>query len=218
MKKLLHILIFAAAMSQAVNAQDTFKPKRFYIDASIGGLFMPEHEAFGGGLGVGYFVAENHLLAFEFNGGQLSSEKIDTYNYWIKYSDNSTKTFTDGEISRDCSLNTSLLMYHYVLGDFSSKFRFRFGAGAGVYTISARDSYSPEYKDGAKIEGIPSDRRKKSKTSPAAAASTGMRWHFSRAFFADFGYRFIFGAAAVIDEKEYSGTMHQFRIGVGWQF
>ncbi|MDR1653676.1 MAG: hypothetical protein LBS01_08550 [Prevotellaceae bacterium] len=218
MKKSIYILIFAATLFQVASAQYSDKPKRFHIDAGLTVIALSEHVRVGGGAGFGYFVAENHLLSLDFNGGTLESEKIDKFDYFLTYTDGTTKTFTDGEILRKSSIGSTLVSYHYVLGNYQSRFRWRFGGGAGIRTISASDDYSPEYVEGVKIDNIPKDRHKDSSATPVAAVSAGIRWHFTRAFFADFNYRVILGSSTTVDMKDYSGMTHLFKLSAGFRF
>jgi opacity protein-like surface antigen len=215
------IAIMSATPAFTAYGQDvmqTEKPKRFYIDAGFTGFFIPDHSFFGGGAGFGYYLAEKQVLAMEFAGGIGDSEKIGSFSYRVTHPNGSTENFYDGEITRDLHISSILLTYHYVLGNQASKFVWRIGGGIGTRKISAKDGYSPTSKDGATIEGIPSDRNEESSIRPALSASAGVEWNFAKRWFAGLGYRFTVSGASIIDGEEHAGTMHQFRLSAGFRF
>ncbi|MDR0559321.1 MAG: hypothetical protein LBG92_04075 [Prevotellaceae bacterium] len=195
--------------------------KKFYVDAGLSLFFMSNHSFGGGSIGISYYLNDKHLLSFDFSGGEGDSKDIGNFSYTITERNGATTTTTthyDGIITRDVSLSNVLLSYHYLTGVYNSKTRWRFGAGAGSRTISARDEYSPSSVQGVQIEGIPKDRHKKSKSSPAVAASVGLTWNFAQRWFADFNYRAIVSSVSTVDEEKYGGFTSNLRLLVGFRF
>lgn len=215
MKKSCFIIIAVIVFSTTANAQE--KTRRWFLDAGLNLVFV-SGETFGGGaVEVGFHIKPKHLVTFEFGGAVGGSEEIGTYSYYITYSDGTTKYYNDGEITRDLSTSSSFFTYYFLTGNYESKWRGRFGASLGLRTITAKNDYSPTYKDGAKIEGLPGDMKDKD-TQAAGALNAGLTWNFSKRFFADALYRLAFSGASDIDNEEYGNITNQVRLSVGWRF